>query len=91
MNKSELILSIEEKSGLSRQDSKKALDAVLETITEELVNGNKVSIVGFGCFDVKERKERIGRNPKTKKEITIPASRMPHFKAGKALKDEISK
>ncbi|MGI6463481.1 MAG: HU family DNA-binding protein [Clostridiales bacterium] len=91
MNKSELILSIEEKSGLSKQDSKKALEAVLETITEELVSGNKVSIVGFGSFDVKLRNERIGRNPKTKEEITIPASRVPQFKAGKALKDAVAK
>ncbi len=91
MNKSELILSIEEKSGLSTQDSKKALEAVLETITEELVSGNKVSIVGFGSFDVKLRNERIGRNPKTKEEITIPASRVPQFKAGKALKDAVAK
>ena len=91
MNKSELLLSIEEKSGLSKQDSKKALEAVLETITEELVSGNKVSIVGFGSFDVKLRNERIGRNPKTKEEITIPASRVPQFKAGKALKDAVAK
>ncbi len=91
MNKSELILSIEEKSGLSKQDSKKALEAVLETITEELVSGNKVSIVGFGSFEVRMRNERVGRNPKTKEEIVIPASRVPHFKAGKALKDIVAK
>ncbi len=91
MNKSELILSIEEKSGLSKQDSKKALEAVLETITEELVNGNKVSIVGFGSFEVRLRNERVGRNPKTKEEIVIPASRVPNFKAGKALKDAVAK
>lgn len=91
MNKSELILAIEEKAGLSKRDSKKALEAVLKAVTEELVSGNKVSIVGFGSFEVRERKERVGRNPKTKEEITIPASRVPHFKAGKALKDAVAK
>ena len=77
MNKSELILSIEEKSGLSKQDSKKALEAVLETITEELVSGNKVSIVGFGSFDVKLRNERIGAilRPKKKSPFRLVASR----------------
>lgn len=91
MNKNELILSIEEKSGLSKQDSKKALEAVLDTITEELVKGEKVSLVGFGSFEVKTRKERVGRNPKTKEEIVIPESRVPGFKAGKALKDAVAK
>jgi len=87
MNKAELIATVAEKTGLSKKDSEKAVSAMLDTITTTLEAGEKVQLVGFGVFDVKERGARIGRNPKTKEEIEIPASRVPLFKAGKALKD----
>ena len=90
MNKTELIAQVAEKTGLSKKDSELAVNASLETITETLIQGEKVQLVGFGAFDVKERGVRMGRNPKTKKEIEIPASRVPQFKAGKALKEEHS-
>jgi len=91
MNKAELIAAVAEKAGLSKKDSEKAVNATLETITDTLETGEKVQLVGFGVFDVKERGVRIGRNPKTKEEIEIPASRVPQFKAGKALKDAVAK
>ena len=91
MNKAELITAVSEKTGLSKKDSEKAVSAMLDTITTTLEAGEKVQLVGFGVFDVKERGARIGRNPKTKEEIEIPASRVPLFKAGKALKDIIAK
>ena len=90
MNKSELVNAVAEKTGLSRKDCDKALTAVLDTIAETLETGEKVQIVGFGAFDVKYRKAHIGRNPKTKEAMEIPASRVPQFKAGKALKDAIA-
>lgn len=91
MNKAELIAAVAEKAGLSKKDSEKAVNATLETITSTLEIGEKVQLVGFGVFDVKVRGARIGRNPKTKEEIAIPESRVPQFKAGKALKDSIAK
>ena len=91
MNKAELITAAAEKAGITRKDAEKAISAALEVITEELVAGERVSIVGFGSFDVKTRGERVGRNPRTREEITIPASRTPVFKAGKALKDAVAK
>ena len=91
MNKTELIAAVAEKSGLSKKDSEKAVSAVLDAVTEALVAGDKVQLVGFGTFDVKERAARIGRNPKTKEEIQIPASRVASFKVGKALKDAVAK
>ena len=91
MNKAELIAKVAADSGLSKKDSERALTAALDAITAALNEGEKVQIVGFGAFDVKERAERTGRNPKTKEQITIPASRTPQFKAGKALKDAIAK
>ena len=91
MNKAELIAAVAEKAGLSKKDAEKAVSATFETITNELVAGEKVSLVGFGSFDVKNRAERSGRNPVTGTEITIPASRAPLFKAGKALKDAVAK
>ena len=91
MNKAELIAEVAVKTGLSKKDSEKAVNAALETITATLETGEKVQLVGFGVFDVKERGARIGRNPKTKEEIEIPASRVPQFKAGKALKDVVAK
>lgn len=89
MNKAELITAIAEKSGLSKKDSEKAVNATLETITESLKQGDKIQLVGFGVFEVKDRAARMGRNPKTKEPISIPASRVPQFKAGKALKDTV--
>jgi len=91
MNKPELIDAVAEKSQLTKKDAGQAVDAVIDAITAALTAGDKVSLVGFGVFDVRERAERIGRNPKTKEEITIPASRAPGFKAGKALKDAVAK
>ena len=91
VNKAELINAAAEKAALSKKDTEKALAAILDTITETLVAGDKVQLVGFGVFDVKSREARIGRNPRTKEEIQIPASKAPQFKAGKALKDAVSK
>ena len=91
MNKNELITKIAAETGLSKKDSEKAVNAALDTITVSLEKGEKVQLVGFGVFDVKERGVRMGRNPKTKEEIEIPASRVPQFKAGKALKEAVDK
>ncbi len=91
MNKTELISAVAEKAGLSKKDSEKAVSAAFEAITEALVAGEKVSVVGFGSFDVRLRAERTGLNPATRQEITIPASRTPVSKAGKALKDAVAK
>ena len=90
MNKAELIAEVAAKTGLSKKDSESAVNAFVDVVTNSLVKGEKVQIVGFGAFDVKERAERIGRNPQTKKEIQIPASKIPQFKAGKALKDAVA-
>ena len=90
MNKVELIAQIAEKSGLSKKDAEKALAAVIDTITEAVSNGDKVQLVGFGSFEVKQREARVGRNPKTKEAIEIPATRVPVFKAGRALKDSVA-
>ena len=87
MNRTELISAMSEKSELTKVDTEKALKAFIDTVTEELKNGGKVQLVGFGTFEVTERAARKGRNPKTSEEIMIPASKSPRFKAGKALKD----
>ena len=91
MNKAELVAAVAEKAGLSKKDSEKAINAAFDAITSALVAGEKVQLVGFGAFEVKERGARIGRNPQTKAEITIPASRVATFKVGKALKDAVAK
>ena len=91
MNKAELVSAVAEKTGMSKKDSEKAVNAAFDTLTEALAAGDKVQLVGFGAFEVKERGARIGRTPKTKKEIEIPASRVPQFKAGKALKEAVDK
>ena len=91
MNKSELITSMAEKAELSKKDAEKALNAFTDSVEEALVKGDKVQLVGFGSFEVRERAERKGRNPQTKSEIVIPASKAPVFKVGKALKDSINK
>jgi len=91
MNKAELISAIASNSGLSKKDSEKALTAMVDAVTESLAAGDKVQLVGFGIFDIKDRAARTGRNPKTKEVISIPATRTPIFKAGKALKDAVAK
>ena len=90
MNKTELIAAVAEKTGLSKKDSDAAVAAVVDSITESLVNGEKVQLVGFGSFEVKNRSARMGRNPHTKEQIEIPAAKVPVFKAGKALKDTVA-
>ena len=90
MNKVELVAAIAEKSELTKVDAEKALKAFIDTVTDELKNGGKVQLVGFGTFEVTERAERNGRNPKTGEAITIHASKSPKFKAGKALKDIVN-
>ena len=91
MNKTELIAVVAEKTGLAKKDSEKAVNAAFDAITESLVKGEKVQLVGFGAFEVKERAARTGRNPSTLEEIQIPASRVASFKVGKALKDAVAK
>lgn len=91
MNKSELITSIAEKSGLTKKDTEKAMSAFFETIEETLQSGERVQLVGFGTFEVRQRKERMGRNPQTNEEIKIPAAKVPAFKAGKNLKEAVNK
>lgn len=90
MNKTELIAAAAEQAGLSKKDTEKVLTAMLETVTAALASGEKVSLVGFGTFETKTRNARMGRNPKTKEEIRIPASKAPVFKAGKALRDAVA-
>lgn len=90
MNKADLVKSMSEKGDITRVDAEKALNAFVESVEEALVNGDKVQLVGFGSFEVRERAERKGRNPQTKKEITIKASKAPVFKVGKALKDMVN-
>ncbi len=91
MNKSELITAVAEKAAISKKDADKALNATIEAITEALKKGDKIQLVGFGTFEIRERGERKGRNPQTKQEIVIKASKLPIFKAGKALKDAVAK
>ena len=90
MNKTELVAALAEKTQLPKKNAELALNAVVEVITESLSKGDKVQIVGFGSFEVKVRAERLGRNPKTKESITIAASKVPTFKAGKAFKDAVN-
>lgn len=91
MNKNELISAVAEKSGLSKKDAAAALDSVIAAISESLAQGEKIQLVGFGTFEVKERAARSGKNPRTGETVEIPASKAPVFKAGKALKDAVSK
>ena len=90
MNITELIAAMAEASGLSKKDCEAALAAFITTTESALKAGNKVQLVGFGSFEVKVRAERLGRNPKTKESITIAASKVPTFKAGKAFKDAVA-
>ncbi len=90
MNKTELINAVAAKTGVSKKDADKIIAATLDTIAETIKVGEKVSLVGFGVFDVKERAARVGHNPRTNEQIEIPASKVPQFKAGKALKDAVA-
>lgn len=90
MNKTELIAAVAEKTDVKKSVAEKAVAAVIDTITEQLVAGEKVQIVGFGTFEVRERAARTGRDPRTKETIEIAASKAPAFKAGKALKDAVN-
>ena len=90
MNKTELTAALAEKTGFNKKDAEKALNAFVEVVTESLANDNRVSIVGFGSFEVKSRPARTARNPRTGEEIKIEASKAPVFKAGKALKDAVN-
>lgn len=89
MNKSELVEVMAQKAELTKKDAEKALVAFQDAVTEALIEGDKVQLVGFGTFETVERKARIGRNPKTNEEIQIPECKAPKFKAGKALKDAV--
>lgn len=89
MNKAELISAVAEKSELTKKDAEKAVNSMITAVTEALSKGERVQLVGFGTFEVRDRAERKGRNPQTREEITIPASKAPVFKAGKALKDSV--
>ncbi len=91
MNKSELVANIAQKVGSSKKSAEENLDTMIEIISEELKKGNKIQLIGFGSFETRKRAARKGRNPRTKEEIKIPASTVPAFKAGKALKDAVNK
>ena len=91
MNKAELVSRMAEKSELTKKEAEAALNAFMKSVEEALVAGDKVQLVGFGSFEVRKRAARKGRNPQTKEEIKIPASKAPVFKAGKALKDLVNK
>lgn len=91
MNKSDLITSMAEKSKLTKKETETVLKAFIDSVEETLEKGDKVQLVGFGTFETRKRAERTGRNPRTKEEITIPASTVPVFKAGKEFKDKVNK
>ncbi|HIQ67962.1 MAG TPA: HU family DNA-binding protein [Candidatus Faecousia excrementigallinarum] len=90
MNKTELIAQVAEKTGLSKKDTESIINAAVDTIATTMAQGDKVQLSGFGIFEVKDRQARVGRNPKTKEAIEIPASRQPVFKPSKALKDIVA-
>ncbi|MBM7699790.1 HU family DNA-binding protein [Kurthia huakuii] len=89
MNKTELVNQVAEATELSKKDASKAVDAVFDTIQNALAQGDKLSLIGFGTFEVRDRAARTGRNPQTGKDIQIPASKVPAFKPGKGLKDAV--
>ena len=91
MNKTELIAAVAQKAGLTKKDAERVVCATFDTITESLVKGEKVQLSGFGIFETKEREARVGRNPRTKEAIQIPAAKTPAFKASKTLKDAVAK
>jgi len=90
VNKTDLVSSVAEKTELTKKDAEKAVNAILSSVEEALAKGDKVQLVGFGTFEVRERAARKGRNPQTGDEIEIAAAKVPAFKAGKALKDAVS-
>ncbi|NPV92629.1 MAG: HU family DNA-binding protein [Firmicutes bacterium] len=90
MNKAELVSSVAEKADLTKKEAERVVNAVFASVEEALANGDKVQLVGFGTFEVREREARKGRNPQTGQEISIPATKVPAFKAGKALKDSVN-
>ena len=90
MNKTELIAAVAEKAEISKKDAEKAVKAYTDVVSEELVNGGKIQLVGFGTFEVSERPAREGRNPRTGETMTIAATKTPKFKVGKALKDMVN-
>ena len=90
MNKTELIAAVAEKAEISKKDAEKAVKAFTDVVSEELVNGGKIQLVGFGTFEVSERPAREGRNPRTGETMTIAATKTPKFKVGKALKDMVN-
>lgn len=89
VNKADVVSSVAQKSGLTKRDAERAIDALTATVGEALARGDKVALVGFGTFEIRERAARVGRNPQTGAEIQIAASRVPVFKAGKVLKDSV--
>ncbi|MBS3975712.1 MAG: HU family DNA-binding protein [Syntrophomonadaceae bacterium] len=91
MNKTELVSSVAEKAEITKKEAEKVVSAVFASVEEALAKGEKVQLVGFGTFEVKERAARTGRNPKTGEEIEIPATRVPSFKPGKSLKENVGK
>ena len=91
MNKTELVAAVAEKAGMTKKDAERVVNAAVDTIIQNLAQGEKVQISGFGIFEVKTREARVGRNPRTKESIQIPATRLPVFKASKVLKDTVSK
>ena len=91
MNKKELIAAVAAKAGTTQKDAECVVNAAFETIAAALANGDRVQVSGFGIFEVKTREARVGRNPRTKESITIPATKAPSFKASKTLKDTVSK
>lgn len=91
MTKADLVAAVATEAQLTKKDADKAVTAVLDAITEALVKGDKVALVGFGTFETRKRPARTGRNPRTKETIEIPATTAPAFKAGKALKDAVAK
>lgn len=91
MNKTELITNTAQNAGVARKDAERVINAAIDAITAALLNGDKVQLSGFGSFEVKDREARVGRNPHTKEAIEIPATKVPVFKASKALRDTVAK
>ena len=91
MNKTEFINAVAEKEGIEKKCAEKAVNAVFATIAQELAKGEKIQLVGFGTFEIRERAEKQGRNPRTGETMTVPASKVPAFKAGKGFKDIVNK
>ena len=91
MNKTELISATAQSAGVAKKDAERVINAAIDAITAALVNGDKVQLSGFGSFEVKDREARVGRNPHTKEAIEIPATKVPVFKASKALRDTVAK